>query len=269
MKAIFKKLPATLAIAAAGILGTGQRRCTSPGQDDHAVLGRLGPGERAGRAQQGLHRQDQGQHEVRVRALAELRRPDAQRAELQGQALRPHHRRQPVDRRRGRERPLREAQRFLRQGRNQDERLHAGGGDRLFRVAEGHAELLGAAGDGRCARLDLSQGLVRQARAAGRVQEEAQPRPRGAQDLDRVQGGRRVLLRQADRRQEGLRHLPLHRARLRRHHHGREQRALPDGLQVPGPEEAVRDGRLRQRAGRDRRRWSSTRRSTSAAPRPA
>ena len=30
-----------------------------------------------------------------------------------------------------------------------------------------------------------------------------------------------------DRRQEGLRHLPVHRARLRRHHDGREQRALP------------------------------------------
>ena len=49
---------------------------------------------------------------------------------------------------------------------------------RLFRMAEGHAELLGAAGDGRRARLDLPQGLVRQARAAGRVQGEVQPRPR-------------------------------------------------------------------------------------------
>ena len=115
----------------------------------------------------------------------------------QGQAVRPDHRRQPVDRRLGRERPLREAERLLRQGRHQDDRLRAGHRDRLCRVAEGHAELLGAAGDGRRARLDLSQGLVRQARAAGRVQEEAQPRPRGAQDLDRVQAGRRVLLRAA------------------------------------------------------------------------
>ena len=269
MKAILKKLPAALAIAAAGILGTGQRRCAGPGQDHHAVLGRLGPGQRAGRAVARTSPPRPGQHEVRVRALAELRRPHAQRAQLQGQAVRPDHRRQPVDRRRGRERPLREAERLLRQGRHQDERLHAGHGDRLRRVAQGHAELLGAAGDGRRARLDLPQGLVRQARAAGRVQEEAQPRPRGAQDLGRVQAGRRVLLGPHDRRQEGLRHLPLHRARLRRHHDGREQRALPDGLQVPGPEEAVRDGRLRQRARRGRRRSSSTSRSTSAARRRA
>ena len=39
------------------------------------------------------------------------------------QALRPAHRRQPMDRRLGRERPLREAQRFLRQGRHHDGRL--------------------------------------------------------------------------------------------------------------------------------------------------
>ena len=38
---------------------------------------------------------------------------------------------------------------------------------------------------------------------------------------------------------------------IRRHHDGREQRALPDGLQVPGPEEAVCDGRLRQQRRRD------------------
>ena len=53
----------------------------------------------------------------------ELCRPLPQRAQFQGQALRPDHRRQPVDRRLGRERPLRQAQRFLRQGRDQDERL--------------------------------------------------------------------------------------------------------------------------------------------------
>ena len=37
-----------------------------------------------------------------------------------GLALRPHHRRQPVDRRLGRERPLRQAERLLRQGRHLD-----------------------------------------------------------------------------------------------------------------------------------------------------
>ena len=85
---------------------------------------------------------------------------------------------------------------------------------------------------------------------------------------DRVQAGGRVLPGPHDRRQEGLRRLPVHRARLGRHHHGRDQRALPDGLQVRGPEEAVCDGRLRQLAGRGARASSSTRRSTRAARRP-
>ena len=40
-------------------------------------------------------------------------------------------------------------------------------GRRLFGMAEEHAELLGPAGLWRCCRLDLSQGLVRTARAAG------------------------------------------------------------------------------------------------------
>ncbi len=125
----------------------------------------------------------------------------------QGQAVRPDHRRQPVDRRRRRERPVRQAQRFLRQGRHHDGRLHAGDRGRLFRVAQEHAELLGAAGDGRRGRLDLSQGLVRAAGDAGRVQEEVRPRPRPAQDLGRTQAGRRVLPGPRDRRQEGLRRL--------------------------------------------------------------
>ena len=175
------------------------------GQVADAVLGRLGPGQRAGRAVQGLHRRDRHRDEVRVRALDELRRPLPQRAELARQAVRPDDRRQPVDRRLGRERPLRQAQRLLRQGRHQDGRLHAGDRGRLFRVAEEHAELLGAAGDGRRGRLDLSQGLVRQARAAGRVQEEVRPRPRAAEDLGRAAGSRRVLPGPGDRRQEGLR----------------------------------------------------------------
>src|SRR3989442_8404317 len=51
--------------------------------------------------------------------------------------------------RRRRERPLRQAQRVLRQERDQDERLHAGHGPRLLRVAEGHAQLLGPAGEDR------------------------------------------------------------------------------------------------------------------------
>ena len=140
---------AVAALAAAAVLSLGSHGCAGAGQDHHAVLGGLGPGQRAGRAVEGLHRQDRHQDEVRVRAVAELRRPHAQRAELEGQAVRPDHRRQPVDRRLGRERPLRQAQRLLRQGRHQDGRLHAGHGARLFGVAEGHAELLGAAGDGR------------------------------------------------------------------------------------------------------------------------
>jgi multiple sugar transport system substrate-binding protein len=49
-----------------------------------------------------------------------------------------------------------------------------------------------------------------------------------------------------DRRQEGLWRGDLHRARLGRHHHGRRQRALSLRLQISGPEEALRHGRLRQ-----------------------
>ena len=57
----------------------------------------------------------------------------------------------------------------------------------------------------------------------------------------------RVLPGPHDRRQEGLRRGDLHRARLRGHHDGRDQRAVPDRLRVRGPEEAVRHERLRQR----------------------
>ena len=69
---------------------------------------------------------------------------------------------------------------FFDKRRHQDGRLRAGHGRRLFRMAEGHAELLGAAGHGRRRRLDLPQGLVRPARAAGRVQGKVRPRSRRA-----------------------------------------------------------------------------------------
>ena len=205
------------------------------GQVPDAVLGRLGPGQCAGGAEQGLHQADRHRDEVRVRAVAELRRPHAQRAELQGPAVRPDDRRQPVDRRLGDQRSLRQAQRFLRQGGNQDERLPRCHRLRLFDLAQGLAELLGAAGHGRRAGLGLPQGLVRQARAAGRVQAEARPRPRPARDLDRAQGGGRVLPGPRDRRQEGLRRRHLHRARLGRHHHGRDGGPLLLGLPVREP----------------------------------
>ena len=145
------------------------------GRRPDALLGRMGPGERAGRTVEGLYRRDRHRHEVRVRAVDQLCRPLPQRAQLQGQALRPDHRRQPVDRRLGRERPLRQAQRFLRQGRNQDERLRRRDRRRLFAVAEEHAELLVAAGLWRRGRLDLSQGLVRQAGTSGGVQGKIWP----------------------------------------------------------------------------------------------
>ena len=56
--------------------------------------------------------------------------------------------------------------------------------------------------------------------------------------------------RAGNRRQEGLWRLHLHRARLGRHHDGRDQRALPVRLQVRRSEEAVRHARLRQLTGR-------------------
>ena len=51
-----------------------------------------------------------------------------------------------------------------------DGRLRPGDRLRLFDLAEGHAELLGAAGDGRRQRLVLPQGLVREPRDHGRLQ---------------------------------------------------------------------------------------------------
>ena len=67
------------------------------------------------------------------------------------------------------------------------------------------------------------------------VQVQARPRAGAAQDLDRVEGGCRVLPGARDRRQEGLWRRHFHRARLGRHHHGRHLGALFLGLQVPEP----------------------------------
>jgi len=240
-----------------------------PDQAVDVVLGGMGPRQRPGGAFERLHRQDRHSNEIRVRPVDELCRSLPQRAQLEGKALRSHHRGQPVDRRRRRERPLRQAQRFLRQRKNLDGRLHAGDGGRLFAMAEEHGELLGAAGDGRRDRLDLSQGLVRTAGNPVRIQEEIRARPRPAANLGRTQADRRVLSGPGDRRQEGLRSLHLHRARLRRHHHGRDQRALRLGLSIRRSEKALSDGRLRQLARRGSRDWNSTSRSTSAAPRRA
>ena len=95
-----------------------------------------------------------------------------------GKLCDPADRRQPVDRRLRRERPLREAQRFLRRAGDLHGRFPAGHRLRLLDLAEGLAQLLGAAGHGRCARMDLPQGLVLPPRAARGVQGEARPRAR-------------------------------------------------------------------------------------------
>ncbi|GCC49607.1 hypothetical protein chiPu_0033809, partial [Chiloscyllium punctatum] len=149
----------------------------------HAVLGGVGSGQRAGRARQGLHQAIRHRDEIRVRPLDELRRSLPQRAQLPRQALRPDHRRQPVDRRRRREQVVRQAQRLLRQGEDLDGRLRPGDRRRLFAMAEEHAELLGAAGHGRRGGLDLSQGLVLATRDSIRVQGQVRPRPGAAEDL--------------------------------------------------------------------------------------
>ncbi len=98
--------------------------------------------------------------------------------------------------------------------------------DRLLGVAEEHAQLLGAAGDGRRGGLDLPQGLVRTARArkpsSRRSTAASSPRRRPGPSSSRSPSSSRA----GDRRQEGLRRLHLHRARLGGHHHGRDQRAL-------------------------------------------
>ncbi len=56
--------------------------------------------------------------------------------------------------------------------------------------------------------------------------EEVRPRSRRRRRPGRAQADRRVLPGQGDRRQEGLRRLDLHRARLGRHHHGRDMDVL-------------------------------------------
>ncbi len=87
-----------------------------------------------------------------------------------------------MDRRRRGERSVRQAQRFLQEGRNQHGRLHACDGGRLFRVAEEQPELLGAACHGRRGGLDLSQGLVCAAGDPGGFQGQVRPRSRRAED---------------------------------------------------------------------------------------
>ena len=72
-----------------------------------------------------------------------------------------------------------------------------------------------------------------------------------------------------DRRQDGLRCLHLHRARLGRHHDGGDQRALPLRLQVRRSEEALPHGRASSIRRMRSRGSSSTSPSTSAARRPA
>jgi hypothetical protein len=195
------------------------------------VLGRLGPGQTRWSSCPRISPPRPDHMKFEFVPWTNFRRPLAQRAEFQGQALRPDHRRQPVDRRLGRERPLRQAQRLLRQGRHQDGRLHAGDRRRLFRMAEEHAELLGAAGDGRRVGWTYRKDWF----AKPELQKEF--KAKYGRDLaapktwDRAEADRRVLPGPRDRRQEGLRRLDLHRARLRRHHHGRDQRALRLRLQ--------------------------------------
>ena len=161
---------------------SGDHARAGAGQDHHAVLGRVGPRQCAGRTVEGLHHQDRNRHEVRIRAVDQLCRSFPERTQFAWVVVRSHHRRFPMDRRRRGERPVRQAQRFLQEGRNQHGRLHAGDGGRLFRMAEELAELLGAAGHGRCGRLDLSQGLVCAARRAEGFQGQIRPRSRRAEN---------------------------------------------------------------------------------------
>ena len=79
----------------------------------------------------------------------------------------------------------------------------------------------------------------------------------------------RVLPGPRCRRQEGLRRRDLHRARLGRHHHGRHLGALFLRLQVREDAGQVRHGRCGQLGGCRQGPRDATRRSTSAARRPA
>ena len=103
----------------------------------------------------------------------------------------------------------------------------------LFDLAEGHAELLGAAGDGRCQRLVLSQGLVRAPRAAGGVQGEVWPRPGAAEDLGRAQGDIAEFFQSREIDGKKVYGAAIFTERgVGRHHHGRDRGALLLRLQV-------------------------------------
>ena len=138
-----------------------------------------------------------------------LRRPFAQRAQLEGQAVRSDDRRQPMDRRRRRRTGTTSSSTTSspRNGIKMSDFMPADGA-RLFRVAEEHAELLGAAGDGRRGRAGrYRKDWFAQAGAAeAEFKAQVRTRPRAAEDVGRVPAGRRSSSRTAtDRRQEGLR----------------------------------------------------------------
>src|SRR5260370_7938542 len=96
--------------------------------------------------------------------MEEVCRTVHQRTEFARQALRPHHWRQSVDRWRGGQRPLREAQQLFHEEQDLDGRLHASNRRWLCGMAEEHAELLGASGNGPCRWVDLSEVLLSQTR---------------------------------------------------------------------------------------------------------
>ena len=90
--------------------GSGNNARASAGQNHYAVLGCVGSRQCAGRTIKGLHRQNRYRHEIRIRAVAELCRPFPERTQFTRVVVRSHHRRFPVDRRRRRERSVRQAQ---------------------------------------------------------------------------------------------------------------------------------------------------------------
>ena len=261
-------LAAALAVSVAGLAWSGTAQAEDEVAD--AVLGGLGSGQRAGRARKDFTSQDRHRDEIRVRALDELRRPLPQRTQLAEQALRPHHRRQPVDRRRRRERPLRQAQRFLRQ------RTTSRWTTSCRRRCVGYSEwpkntpnywALPAMGDavGWTYRKDWFAQPELQAEFKKKYGRDLAP-PKTWDELKQIAEffqGREI----DGKKVYGSLH--LHRARLRRHHDGRDQRALRLRLPVRRPEEALPHGQASSTRRTRSRGSSSTRRSTSAARRRA
>jgi len=135
------------------------------------------------------------------------------------------HPRQPVDRG-ARERALRQAQRVLREERIKMSDFMPAHGHRLIRVAEEHANYWAPAGDGGRGRWTYRKDWFARPEIKAEFKEEVQPRARSAQDYDQLKEIAQFFQGRTIDGKKVYGAYIYNRARVRRHHHGRHQRAL-------------------------------------------